>query len=107
MPTGYRYAAPMSLRPVRDGTKYGGPGLTCGPEYRITADNPVLDEQRGWTREECEDRLGPLRTAEAGLQGVPEQQVVREEINRLERLLGREETTWSKTGFERLAEDDG
>jgi hypothetical protein len=91
--SGYRYAAPLSLRPNRDGTKYGVPGIAF-PIYRVTDDNPVLDEQRGWTRQECLDRLDPLRTAEKELAGVPEREIVRAEINRLENLLGRPLTQW-------------
>jgi hypothetical protein len=66
--SGYRYAAPLSLRPNRDGTKYGVPGIAF-PICRVTIDNPVLDEQRGWTRQECLDRLDSLRITEKELAG--------------------------------------
>jgi hypothetical protein len=71
---------------IYDAPKYASP-FTVGPEYRETADNPILDPGRHWTRQECQDRLEALQTALEALEDQAEREVVEEEIRRLKGLL--------------------
>jgi hypothetical protein len=69
-----------------DGVKYMGPGLAA-PLYRVTAENPIVDEARRWTRDEVSDRLDALKTVLGSITADYERVVVTEEIQRLEALL--------------------
>lgn len=86
---GVRYGLPFSARP---GTKYGLP--LAAPIYKVTLENPIIEQNRQWTRAECIDRLDILKKVEKQLEKVNEKEILREEINNLERLLNFPETSW-------------
>jgi hypothetical protein len=71
---------------VYDGYKYGAPGIAA-PVYRVTEENPIVDEKRQWTLLEVLDRLEALKEVLPGVPAGYEQEVVQGTIQEMEDLL--------------------